>query len=190
MPRPDGTFFNSWERAQAHGGPWLSTSGVFWLLHAPKGKVFTVQNRKDETVTTPQRSFKTFAEAIEVAEKLWGVKAWKRDNMKAFHPSDDGTNDVPCVGYGLKVCGNLRKPGETMCGVHLNVVRRDAERKVAWRERTERWSRDRKLSEDCRKAAEPLGIPVNKGHHVSMHAEDFLALCWELTELRELREFA
>jgi hypothetical protein len=191
MPRGKDGFINSWDRAQAHGKVWLSTSDVRWVAHAPKGRAFKEHvgeklpwSMKDKSA----RLFKTFTEATEWAETTYGITGWKRDSMGAYHPSETD-HDVACEGYSsFRVCSNRRKPGETMCGVHLGVVRRDTERAVRMKEMTEGWKRDEQLRRDCLAAAEPLGIPVGKGNHVRMHAEDFLALCRELTELRELRE--
>lgn len=203
-PRDKDGYFNSWERAKAHGGPWLTASDVHWLLYAPVGKTLTVRRRKIrltrgaggpdeyEMVQMNHRSFKTFDEAAALAVELYGpIAGWKRDRHGGYHPSDTPhPEDTPCVGYGLRVCGNRRKPGETMCGVHLNVIAKREQRRVESEARRERWARDSQLRKDCQEAAAKLGIPVGKGSHVSMHAEDFLALCRELSELRELREFA
>lgn len=192
MPRGRDGFINSWDRAQAHGKVWLSSSDVRWMVHAPAGRVFKEHVGEKLPLGTKDRSarlFRTFTEATEWAEETYGITGWKRDGMGAYHPSETD-HDVACEGSrGFRVCNNKRKPGETMCGVHLGVVRRDAERAVRMKEMTEGWKRDGQLRKDCQAAAEKLGIPVDKGSHVRMHAEDFLALCRELDELRQMREF-
>ena len=87
------------------------------------------------------------------------------------------------------VCNKKRKPGEKLCGVHLNSERKREDRRQASIERAgEKWKRDDQLTKDRLAAAAELGVQTNRNGHIGMHAEDFLALCRELTELREMRE--
>src|SRR6185437_3646523 len=201
MPRADGTFHNSHDMADAvpealitnlwssgydasHRGGKLAP----WALFAPKGQTFKPDpTEKISTLMYRQGAvhvFAVFADAAAWAEKHLGITGWKRDRWGGYHPSLTA-HDIPCEarvhqsGRAAKgsVCDKKVKPGETMCGVRLAGARRRAEADQKYQEQKEGWARDDRLSKDCREAAAKLDIPVGKGHHVSMHAEDFLALC-------------
>lgn len=206
MPRADGTFYNSWDMAKSkegHGGPWISTTDrgyrnkvhAPWCLYAPVGKKFKPEKDVEERLPYSMEPgqchvFPTFDEAAEWAKENLGIPGWKRDRWGGYHPSETA-NDRACIGMSWRVCTNKRKPGETMCGVHLGVVRRDVEWKQKWADRIERDGANSAIQKDAIAAGEALGLKVSRSHgaHVGMHAEDFLALCRELSELRELREF-
>jgi len=179
-----GTYHHSggYDMATAADG-----SNAAWYVHAAPGKVFCLQGKEEiplgsfrrrnteDQIRSKAKPFATFDDAAAWCERTYGIVGWKRDRFGGYHPNPKGT-DRPCgesmSSYeGLASthgwCDKKRKPGEDLCGIHLNAIRTREKNQAAADEHSSRSDENQRAAQDVVDELAEFGIEKAKPHYHS-----------------------